>query len=124
MKKFFRAGDAYLKFQPIKMLYLKDIQTDNGLPLLLPASRLYRPWQPEYRLQNKFKLRRILSEMTEAAKKKAYYHIWWHPHNFGYHPNECMNELEQIVQHFTVLNKKYGFQSMTMNEITELLLKK
>jgi hypothetical protein len=59
----------------------------------------------------------------EVAKKKAYYHLWWHPHNFGNNPRECLNELKQIVQHYHLLNKKYGMKSMTMGEITEMLLK-
>ena len=119
MKKFFRAGDAYLKFQPIKMIYLKDIQPQPGLPILLPASRLYRPWQPKYTIQNTFKLKRILNEMTSAAKNRAYYHIWWHPHNFGNFPRQCMAELEQIISHYVSLRNKYGFQSLSMNEIAE-----
>ncbi len=123
MKKFFRAGDAYLKFQPIRMVWLKDIKTDE-LPLHLPATRLYRPWKPGQHIQNKLKMRRILNEMTEAAKKKAYYHIWWHPHNFGNNPRECLAELKQIIDHFHVLHKKYGFRSMNMHEITNLLLEK
>ncbi|MEO8414735.1 MAG: polysaccharide deacetylase family protein [Ginsengibacter sp.] len=124
MKKLFRAGDAYLKFQSIKMVYLKDIRTDQGLPLWLPATRLYRPWKPGQPLQNKLKMRRILNEMTEAAKKKAYYHLWWHPHNFGNNPRECLHELKQIVDHYTMLNKIYGVRSMTMGETAQMLLNK
>ena len=75
MKRFFRAGDAYLKFQPIKLQYVEDIKTDM-LPLHLPASRLYRPWRPKYAIENKLKIKRILKEMTTAAQKGAYYHIW------------------------------------------------
>lgn len=123
-EKFFRAGDAYIKMQPIKPVYLKDIDVTSGLPLLMPSTRLYRPWQPKYRIQNTFKLRRILNEMTEAAKNGAYYHLWWHPHNFGYHPAECMQELEHIINHYRKLKARYGFESLTMGEITQLLLKK
>lgn len=122
MKKFFRAGDAYLKFQPIKMVYLKDIHVEPGMPLLLPSTRLYRPWKPGQPVQNRLKLRRILNEMTEAAKKGAYYHIWWHPHNFGNNPRECMNELECMVDHFRKLSSRYGFRSMHMRDISEMLL--
>ena len=123
MKKFFRAGDAYLKFQPIKMVYLRDIDTKE-LPLQLPATRLYRPWKPGQPIQNKLKMRRILNEMTEAARKGAYYHIWWHPHNFGNQPDECLKELKIITQHFNKLNQQYGFRSLTMQEITNELLQK
>lgn len=120
-EKFFRAGDAYIKMQPIKPVYLKDIEVKDGTPLLLPSTRLYRAWQPKLRIQNYFKLRRILNEMTLAAKTKAYYHLWWHPHNFGYHPEECLKELEQILNHAQKLRRKYGFESMHMQEITQLL---
>jgi peptidoglycan/xylan/chitin deacetylase (PgdA/CDA1 family) len=123
MKKFFRAGDAYLKFQPIKMVYLKDIAVNKQLPLCLPASRLYRPWKSGQPLQNKLKMRRILNEMTEAARKKAYYHLWWHPHNFGNNPRECMDELQQIVENYCQLRNKYGFESLTMEETTQLILR-
>jgi len=120
-RRLFRSGDAYLKIQPIKMVYLKDIDTKQ-LPLQLPASRLYRPWSPKYALANKLKMRRILNEMTRAAKKGAYYHLWWHPHNFGNHPSQCLEELKEIIRHYNFLNKKYNFQSLTMTETTNFLL--
>ncbi|HRN92722.1 MAG TPA: polysaccharide deacetylase family protein [Ferruginibacter sp.] len=120
-EKFFRAGDAYIKMQPIKPVKLEDIDIHTGMPLLLPSTRLYRAWQPKFKVQNFFKLRRILNEMTEAARKGYYYHLWWHPHNFGYHPHQCLEELEQILQHYQKLSKLYGFKSMTMHEITQYL---
>ena len=120
-KRFFRAGDAYLKFQPIKRQFLKDIDITHR-PLLLPASRLYRSWRPHYQIENKFKLKRILNEMTKAAQHGAYYHIWWHPHNFGNYPQQCLDELKTIAQHFVHLQKKYGFETMNMKELTDRLL--
>jgi hypothetical protein len=121
MEKLFRSGDAYIKLQPIKMVFLKDIKTDE-LPLQLPASRLYRAWRPKYRIQNKLKMKRILDEMTAAAKKGGYYHLWWHPHNFGYYPAQCLEELTQIVNHFNFLKTKYGFESLHMKEVTDRLI--
>jgi len=120
LKKVFRSGDAYLKIQPSKKVFLSEIKRDY-FPLLLPATRLYRSWKPQYRFQNRFKLQRILDEMTTAAKDRAYYHLWWHPHNFGNHPEECLLELEQIIEHYKKLHYQYGFQSMNMRDVTELL---
>lgn len=120
-EKFFRAGDAYLKIHPIKPVYLKDIEVKENSPLLLPSTRLYRAWSPKYKIQNLFKMRRIKDEMTTAAKNKAYYHMWWHPHNFGSNPKECMLELEEIIEHFLKLKRIYGFESMTMNEISDFI---
>ncbi len=121
LKKIFRTGDAYLNFQPIKMVKLKDINISRN-PLQLPAARLYRPWTKRFPFQNKLKLNRILNEMTVAAKNNAYYHLWWHPENFGTHPNECMQELAQIANHFHHLKSKYGMKSLTMQETTDIIL--
>ena len=121
LQKLFRSGDAYVKWQPIKMVFLKDIKT-NELPLQLPASRLYRAWRPKYAIENKLKMKRILDEMTAAAKEGGYYHLWWHPHNFGYYPAQCLEELTQIVNHFNFLKAKYGFESLHMNEVTDRLI--
>ena len=116
LTKIFRTGDAYIKFDRNKSIDLQKLH-QHQQPIQLPASRLYRPWKPSFKFQNKLKLNRILREMTVAAKKGAYYHIWWHPHNFGNHPEQCLQELKIILNHFDWLKEKYSFQSMSMNEI-------
>lgn len=121
IKRFFRAGDAYLKLQPIKMVKWGNIDA-RKIPLELPASRLYRPWRPEWPMLNKWKMQRIKNEMTKAAQQSGYYHIWWHPHNFGNYPQQCLLELEQIGQHYQYLKKEFGFESLTMKETTEKIL--
>jgi hypothetical protein len=88
--------------------------------MLLPASRLYKPWT-KYEWLNKLKMKRIISEMTSAAKKHSYYHLWWHPHNFGYHPTECLQELAIILKHYQKLNKKFGFTSLNMSNTQQYL---
>jgi len=122
LKRIFRTGDAYLKFQPYKMVFLNEIRADE-LPIQLPAARLYRPWKPRFPLLNKLKMRRILNEMTEAAQLGGYYHIWWHPENLGNHPEECLSEIRVMLEHFKKLEDAYGFESLTMGEITEKLIR-
>lgn len=123
LTKIFRSGDAYLQFDKDKSIPLNKLKIDSN-PMLLPASRLYRPWKPDFKFQNRWKLKRIINEMTSAAKKGNYYHIWWHPHNFGNHPEQCLQELKVILNHFQYLKEKYGFRSMTMKEITTAFSKK
>lgn len=118
LTKIFRTGEAYFKLDKRKSLPLKSL-VQHTLPIQLPASRLYRPWKSSFKFQNKLKLNRILKEMTVAAEKGEYYHIWWHPHNFGNHPEQCLQELETMLNHFQLLKEKYGFQSMNMKEITQ-----
>ena len=88
--------------------------------MLLPASRLYRPWTKNA-LLNKLKMLRIKNEMTSAAKNKAYYHLWWHPHNFGNHPDECLEELKSILKHYNYLNEKFGLTSLNMRSTANYL---
>ncbi len=121
-KKIFRTGDAYSGLLGAKVFSLDSIDI-NQKPLCLPASRLYRAWTSKSNILNKLKLQRILGEMTFAAKTGGYYHLWWHPHNFGWHPDECLKELEQILQHYRFLHQKYGLQSLTMWETKESMEK-
>ncbi len=115
LKKVFRTGDAYTNLLGSKVVPLALIDRSNH-PLLLPASRLYRAWTEKSAVLNRLKLQRILNEMTVAARQGGYYHLWWHPHNFGWHPEECMGELELILKHYRDLNREYGFESLTMGE--------
>ena len=116
LTKVFRTGDAYSKFLKSKVVPLSSIDFKRS-PVLLPASRLYRAWTSKSNMLNKLKMRRILDEMTHAARTEGYYHLWWHPHNFGWNPEECLKELEVILRHYHILKQKYGFRSLTMNEM-------
>ncbi|RZJ66058.1 MAG: polysaccharide deacetylase [Flavobacterium sp.] len=85
--------------------------------LLLPANRFLRPINANEKLLQPLKWNRIKSEMKYAAKHKRAYHLWWHPHNFGYFTNENMAYLEKILNYYSELNKKYGFESASMIEM-------
>lgn len=116
LSKLGRTGDAYLPFG--KKTYLLFEQMDNKLPLKQPSSRFLRPVEKNSFLR-KLKLKRIFSEMTSAAQNKEIYHLWWHPHNFGDQPEESLKDLNLILNHFHLLNKKYGFQSVSMNSLNQ-----
>jgi hypothetical protein len=93
----------------------------SGFPYNIPASRFLRPYSPRLAPLNGLKLKRITSDMTYAARNAKTYHIWWHPHNFGIHQEENIAFLEKILQHYEILNKKYGFASCTMTELANHL---
>jgi hypothetical protein len=59
--------------------------------------------------------------MTIAARNNEFYHLWWHPHNFGNHSEENMSGLKEILSHFSFLQKEYGMESLNMGEILEFL---
>ena len=85
--------------------------------LLLPASRFLRPFTEKEKLIQGLKIRRIKSEMTYAAKNKKGYHLWWHPHNFGYSLNENLFFLEIILKHYKKLNEEFNYCSSSMIEM-------
>ena len=66
----------------------------------------------------------IKSFALPTAKNDEIYHLWWHPHNFGSYQENNFNFLKKILQHYQMLNSKYGFSSATMKGIaSEVKLK-
>jgi hypothetical protein len=59
--------------------------------------------------------------MTYAAKRGEVFHLWWHPHNFGINQKENLKFLNSILQHYTFLKEKYGFESLSMNDLSKTL---
>lgn len=99
-----------LTFDEKKLVTKKEV-------LLLPASRFLRPYNNNEKYIQSIKLKRILNEMTYAAKNNKVYHLWWHPHNFGYSLYENLNNLENILKHFEILKSQFAFESKSMIEM-------
>jgi len=81
----------------------------------IKASRFLRSYSKRFSLLENFKIRRIKNEMRKAATNNQVYHLWWHPHNFGINQNKNLSMLEEILKYYSLLNKKYGMTSFTMN---------
>jgi peptidoglycan/xylan/chitin deacetylase (PgdA/CDA1 family) len=119
-KRLNRGLDAYLNIGGKTSYTLEAIRQQNGV-YLLPASRLLRPYNPKEFFLNALKINRIKKEMTIAARNGDFYHLWWHPHNFGSYPEESMLALVEILAHFEFLKEKYQMDSLNMGEIADLL---
>ncbi|MEM7550851.1 MAG: polysaccharide deacetylase family protein [Bacteroidota bacterium] len=119
-KRLNRGSDAYLSLGGKTTFDLKEVKKKGGV-YLLPASRLFRPYNPKELFLNNWKIKRIKSEMTIAAKNNECYHLWWHPHNFARHPEQNLKDLSEILNHFTELKSEYDFQSLNMNEVALFL---
>lgn len=116
LRKIFRTGDGYLP-TGVKTSYpLSSIRKTEGEPLQLPASRFLRSWSPSYQFANKLALRRLVGEMNTAAKKKEVYHLWWHPENFGDFPEQNIDLLKTILEHYRKNKNRYGMTSWNMGE--------
>lgn len=120
--KIFRTGEAYNIFSPPQTYSLESLKKEKNLPLRQPASRFLRPYESNSVLRN-LKMKRIFNEMTQAAKRKEVYHLWWHPHNFGQSPKESIKELQMIISLYKILKSKYDFSSANMNTIYNEFLK-
>jgi len=119
-KRLNRGLDAYLNLGGKTSYGFNAIKKENGV-YKLPASRLLRPFNPKEFLLNEKKIRRIKTEMTIAAKNNEFYHLWWHPHNFGLYASANMKGLRQILNHYTLLQDKFSMKSLNMGEIAEHL---
>lgn len=120
IRQLFRTGDAFFPLGK-KTYPLSAISVVKGRPLMVPASRLLRAYHPRFAFLNRLRLRRILREMTYAAKHNECYHLWWHPENFGDHPQQNMKDLSVILRHFVSLQKRYGMMSWNMAEYWKYL---
>ncbi|NII27401.1 polysaccharide deacetylase family protein [Pseudoflavitalea sp. X16] len=117
LRKIMRTADAYIQVGGTRTSYpLSSVQVIPGEPLRLPASRFLRPWRSEYRFANKWRLRRLCQELRTAAIRKECYHLWWHPENFGDHPEENMESLRILLQQYTTCREQYGMKSWNMGE--------
>ena len=67
-------------------------------------------------------MRNIKKEMEQAAVSGGLFHLWWHPHNFGTHPEECLLELDEVLEHYNVLRETYGFMSLSMDGIRSYIM--
>jgi len=117
-RRMFRLLDTYL---PISGHNIHDPKTClNESPVNIPSSRFLRPYSHKLRWLDSIRLWRIKSGMTKAAKQGKIFHLWWHPHNFGIHLSENLNFLEKILQHYSVLEKKYSFININMTKFADL----
>lgn len=119
-KRLNRGMDAYFSIGGKTSYTWNDIKKSKGV-LLMPASRLLRPYNPKEFFLNSFKIERIKKEMSIAAKNNEVYHLWWHPHNFGLYTQQNLNGLIEITNHFQKLNQEFGMVSMNMGEIADLI---
>ncbi len=118
--KLARTADAYLPLSKGTAYAWEAIQNEAGV-YLMPASRFLRPRHLRYDWLNKLRIQRIKQEMTAAAQKGYIYHLWWHPHNFGWTPAESMAELRGLIAHYQSLAQSYGMQSLHMLDMAEQL---
>ncbi|MCH7401809.1 polysaccharide deacetylase family protein [Belliella kenyensis] len=119
-KKVFRTADCFVQVGSRKTFDDSKLASSPSAMIQIPASRLLRPYHDQWKWPNRLKLIRIKNEMTYAAKHQEVYHLWWHPHNFGNDPLQSMKELEEILDHFTMLKENFGMESFSMQSLADI----
>lgn len=119
LQRVLRIIDSFINLSGYN-IYAPEIK--DGL-LNIPASRLLRPYSSGLKFLETWRLRRIKSSMTAAAKTRKTFHLWWHPHNFGRNQDQNFAFLEKILQHFTELREQYGFESISMGKLAQQILR-
>lgn len=117
----FRLLDAYVNLSGNNCYSINEMKKSN--PLNIPSSRFLRPYTKKLKGLENLRLKRITNSMTYAAKNNLVYHLWWHPHNFGINITENFDFLEKILIHYQKLNKKYNFESVNMQQLSNDLNK-
>jgi len=94
----------------------------NCQPYNIPSSRFLRPVSKKIFFAEKLRLNRIKKSMTHAAKNNELFHLWWHPHNFGKDIPNNIIFLNNILEHYNMLQVKYGMKSLNMKEVSHLIM--
>jgi peptidoglycan/xylan/chitin deacetylase (PgdA/CDA1 family) len=112
LKRGLRLLDSYFRISGDNTFVVSEVSNIKNVK----ASRFLRPYKSGLKFAEGLRRKRILSEMTYAAKNNRCYHLWWHPHNFCVDTKENMEFLETILIHYKKLNQEYGFSSVLMKD--------
>lgn len=112
-----RLLDTFVRVSGHNCYDFQELKTK--LPINIPASRFFRPYEKLLSAFDVLKLHRIKSDMTYAAKHGKLFHLWFHPHNIGINTEKNLILLDKIMQHYQKLNEEYGFESLTMTELAK-----
>jgi hypothetical protein len=122
LKRIVRLLDTY--FPLIKITNPSLLEMNTEAPVNIAASRFLRPYSSKLFFLEGLKMKRIKGEMYQAAVANEIYHLWWHPHNFGKFTKQNMEQLEELLDWYTFLNKQFGMVSASMTELATHVLNK
>jgi peptidoglycan/xylan/chitin deacetylase (PgdA/CDA1 family) len=111
-KRIVRLADSYFNLYGHNAYTQSDLI--NGAILNAKASRFLRPYQSKLKSLETQKIDRICKDIDFAARQNACYHLWWHPHNFGYHTQQNLDNLKRILDCFALNRESFGMQSFNM----------
>jgi peptidoglycan/xylan/chitin deacetylase (PgdA/CDA1 family) len=118
IRRSFKLLDRYINISGHNCYTIDEVLEKE--PFNIASSRFLSPYSSKLKAFESLKLQRILKSMTYAAKSNKIYHLWWHPHNFGINQTENFILLEKILDHYVLLNSEFGFESLSMSDLSSL----
>lgn len=116
-----RLADTYLPVSGDGSVGWDELVRPSGL-VDVRASFILRPFHPRRALLEPLRRARLRAAVRSAARRGRILHLWWHPHNFGAHPNESLETLRALLEAVCECRTRYGMRSMTMRDVAERVL--
>ncbi|CAN5694901.1 polysaccharide deacetylase family protein [soil metagenome] len=117
-KRAARLADTYLNITGNGAVGWDEVLQPSGLADVR-ASFLVRAFKPRLRRLERLRLGRLTSAVREAARSRQIIHLWWHPHNFGAYPEQCLSFLGGVMEEFVHCREEYGMEALTMAEVAD-----
>ena len=117
-RRAFRLIDAYFPLSG-NLTHSMKLRKEHGI-YDVPASLFFRAFNKRLKFLEYLKIKRMKFCMTSAAKKGRLCHFWWHPHNFAFNLEDNLAQIEELLEHFKMLEEKYGMKSMNMSGLASM----
>ena len=112
-----RLLDSYLPVSgPNDVPWSSTVPDRHGL-VDVRESRFLRPANARLRALEPLRVQRLIGAMRHAARTGRIFHLWWHPHNFGAHPEANLANLRTLLEAFARLRDDEGMTSMSMADV-------
>jgi peptidoglycan/xylan/chitin deacetylase (PgdA/CDA1 family) len=93
---------------------------ENGL-LNIPGSMIFFPMHGIRRyIPMSLRVKRARKGLNLAAEQKRIFHLWFHPTNMAFEPEQMFDGLRRILDYAAQLRTKGVLETLSMSEITEL----
>lgn len=112
-KRLARLADAYFN------LYGSQTHPwpESGELASVGASRFLRSYHPLSRPADRLRLNRIAAALQEAAITGSLFHLWWHPEQFAYHPDENLRFLREVLCAYEECRRLHGMLTLSMSRV-------
>lgn len=118
LRRLARLVDTYVPIAPRAVQRWDEVLEPSGVANVR-ASRFLRPYDPRTAAVEPLRLSRIVRGMEGAARTGGLYHLWWHPHNFGRYTRENLAMLGRVLDAWTTLKDRFGFESLSMAQAAD-----